>query len=86
MKHFFDKIFDDKWVMIVENGSKEQYEAELADAIGPMVSTIMGITGEQFVETMSYEMNNWVKDTSLLWIKNKGGGVTTTEAEINELR
>jgi hypothetical protein len=35
---------------------------------------------------MSYEMNNWIKDTSLLWIKNKGGGVTTTEAEVETLR
>jgi hypothetical protein len=22
-KHFFDRVFDDKWIMIVENGSKE---------------------------------------------------------------
>lgn len=45
-KHFFDHIFDDKWLMIVENGSKEQYEAELAKTVDPMVQSIMGITGE----------------------------------------
>jgi len=35
---------------------------------------------------MSYEMSNWIKDSSLLWIKNKGGGQTTTELEIDNLR
>jgi len=47
-----------------------------------MTAKIMGITGQQFVESMSYEMGNWIKDTSLLWIKNKGAGQTTTEGEI----
>jgi hypothetical protein len=86
MKHFFDSVFSDKWIMIVENGSKEKYEQELALAIDPLVDKVMGITGEQFVESMSYEMSSWIKDTSLLWIKNKGAGQTTTEAEINNLR
>jgi len=31
-------------------------------------------------------MGQWIKDTTLLWIKNKGAGSTTTEAEINNLR
>jgi hypothetical protein len=31
---------------------------------------------------MSYELGEWIKDTSLLGIKNKGAGHTTTEAEI----
>jgi len=42
----------------------------------------MGISGEQFVASMSFEMGNWVKDTTILWIKNKGAGNTTTEAEV----
>jgi len=46
----------------------------------------MGIPGPVFVETMSYEMGEWIKDTSLLWIKNRGAGQTTTEAEINNIK
>ncbi len=46
----------------------------------------MGISGEQFVSTMSYEMGNWIKDTSILWIKNKGAGNTTTEAEVIKIQ
>jgi len=85
-KHFFDNVFSDKWLNTVENGSKQEYESSLAIAIDPLVDKIMGISGEQFVESMSYEMSTWIKDTSLLWIKNKGAGQTTTEAEINKLR
>jgi hypothetical protein len=76
----------DQWVNIIEDGSKEQYETELAAAIDPLVNKVMGITGEAFVQSMSYEMALWIKDTSLLWIKNKGAGQSTTEAEINSLR
>ena len=45
----------------------------------------MGIEGKDFVQTMSFEMSNWIKDTSLLWIKNKGAGQTTTEQELNSI-
>jgi len=31
-------------------------------------------------------MSTWIKDSSLLWIKNQGAGSTTTEAEILSLR
>ena len=46
----------------------------------------MGISGEQFVASMSYEMGEWIKDTSILWIKNKGAGNMTTEAEVIKLQ
>lgn len=85
-KHMLDSFMSDDWVMIVENASKEQYEQELAFAIDPLAQTIMGISGDAFVETMSYEMSNWIKDTTILWVKNGGAGQTTTEQEIQELR
>ena len=31
-------------------------------------------------------MGNWIKDTTVLWIKYKGSGSTTTEFEIEQLR
>jgi hypothetical protein len=71
---------------IVENGTKDQYEKKLAYAINPLTDKIMGITGVQFVDQMSYEMSNWIKESSILWIKNKGAGVTTTEGEIKRER
>lgn len=51
-----------------------------------MTLKVMGIPGEAFVKSMSYEMGEWIKDTTLLWIKNKGAGHTTTEWEIKQLK
>jgi len=33
---------------------------------------------------MPIEMIEWIKDTTILWIKNKGAGHTTTEAAVIE--
>jgi len=33
---------------------------------------------------MPIEMVDWIKETTLLWVKNKGAGHTTTEAAIVE--
>jgi len=32
--------------------------------------------------TMPIEMLDWIRDTTTLWIKNKGAGHTTTESEV----
>ena len=85
-KDLFDYIFSDEWIDIVETGTKEEFEGELALAIDSLTNKVMGIPGPVFVETMSYEMGEWIKDTSLLWIKNRGAGQTTTEAEINNIK
>ena len=74
MKEFMDYVFSDEWVEIVETGTKDEFKAELAIAIDPLMSRVLGITGEDFTRTMSYELGEWIKDTSLLWIKNKGAG------------
>ena len=34
---------------------------------------------------MSFELGEWIKDSTLLWIKNKGAGQTTTEAELKRI-
>lgn len=62
------------------------YGTELAIAIDPLTNKVMGVSGEDFVKSMSYELGTWIKDTTLLWIKNKGAGMTTAEAEVNNLR
>lgn len=42
----------------------------------------MGISGQDFVASMSQEMAQWIKDTSILWVKNKGAGQKTSEKAI----
>lgn len=32
---------------------------------------------------MPTEMIEWIKDTTILWVKNKGAGNSTTEEEVS---
>lgn len=34
---------------------------------------------------MSFELSEWIKDSTLLWVKNRGAGSTTTEAELRRI-
>jgi len=43
---------------------------------------ILHAPGTEVVKSMPYEMTEWIRDTTSLWIKNKGAGSTTTEEEI----
>ena len=87
VKGLMDYMFSDKWIEIVENGvsSSEDFKVHLAYAIDPLTTKVLGISGDEFTASMSYEMGEWIKDTSILWIKNKGAGNTTTEYEVLEL-
>lgn len=42
----------------------------------------MGAYGPDVVGAMPTEMHQWIKDSVILWVKNKGGGNPTTESEI----
>ena len=52
--------------------------------IDPMTQKLMGAYGQDIAGAMPIEMINWIKDTTILWIKNKGAGNTTTEAAVIE--
>jgi hypothetical protein len=82
LKAMMDYVLSEEWVEIVEGGNKQEFEVEFAASIDPLTTKLMDLSGEQFVASMSFEMGNWVKDTTILWIKNKGAGNTTTEAEV----
>jgi len=43
---------------------------------------MLGAPGAEVVKSMPYEMAEWIRDTTSLWVKNKGAGSTTTEEEI----
>ena len=86
MKEFMEFVQSDEWIKIAEMGSKEQFKQELAKAVDPLTNKVLGISGEDFTRGMSYEMGQWIKDSTVLWIKYKGSGSTTTEFEIEQLR
>ena len=84
VKDFSSWMTSEDWIDIVEFGTEDQFENELAKGIDALTTKVMGMSGMQFANSMSYEMGQWIKDTSLLWIKNKGAGSTTTEAQIRQ--
>ena len=63
---------------------KVEFEDHLSEAIDPFCRKVMRSTGREFVDDMSYEMRKWIKDSSILWIKNQGAGNTTTEYELTQ--
>jgi len=85
VKELLDVVFSEAWLQTVEFGSQEDFKEELAIAIDPLTSKVLEISGADFAATMSFELSEWIKDTTLLWIKNKGAGQTTTEAEIKRI-
>ena len=74
----------DDWIKTVETGTEDQFKKELAKGIDPLTKKVMGVGGDQFVSQMSYEMGQWIKDSSILWIKNKGAGSKTTTDAIQK--
>ena len=86
VKNAFAFMMGDKWVETVEFGTKDDFESELAIGIDSLTQKVMGVSGQNFVDTMSFEMGQWIKDTTLLWVKNKGAGEKTNEDEVNKLK
>ena len=79
-------VLSDEWLEVVDSGSNEDFRTELGAAIDPLTRKVMNLDGERFAQTMSYELAQWIKDTSILWIKNKGAGNTTTENELLKMQ
>lgn len=67
-------INNEKWFDIIENGSDEDFNTYLGEAIDPLTRRVFNLPGYPFVETLSNELRGWIKDTSILWVKNKGVG------------
>jgi len=46
----------------------------------------MNAAGADVVKSMPIEMSEWIRDSTSLWVKNKGAGNPTTEEEITSLK
>jgi hypothetical protein len=80
-----DTVVSEDWINTVEFGSADEFKRAFGIAIDPITTKILNISGRNFAEDMSFELTEWIKDSTLLWIKNKGAGQTTTEAEVKRL-
>jgi len=72
----------DDWIAVVEHGTKQEFIDDFGDAIDPLTEKMMGAYGPDVVQQMPTEMHQWIKDSTILWIKNQGAGNPTTEGEV----
>lgn len=83
-KKLMDFATSSEWISTVENGNRQEIVDALGAGIDPMSQRLLGTLGTDVSVTMPIEMIEWIKDTTILWIKNKGAGHTTTEAAVIE--
>lgn len=60
----------DEWIKVVESGTKQEFIDEFGDAIDPLTEKLLGAYGPDIVMQMPTEMHTWIKDSTILWIKN----------------
>jgi len=81
-KQLFDFLSSDEWINIIEMGTNQQVIDNFGAAIDPLTNKLMGVYGPDLMVSLPVEMIQWIKDTSILFIKNKGGGNATTEESV----
>ena len=65
----------EEWLDIVENKGKQDFINMLGNAIDPLTKKILdGAYGTDIAFSMPTDMHSWIKDSTVLWIKNSGGG------------
>ena len=77
-----DYLTSHEWISTVEHGTKQEFIDNLGDAVDPLTSKVMNAYGPDVIGAMPSEMHQWIKDSTILWIKNKGSGNVVTEDDI----
>lgn len=82
MGNLMSFLGSNEWVDIADHGTKQEFIDGLGDAVDPITEKIMGAYGPDVIGGMPTEMHQWIKDSTILWIKNKGSGNIITEDDI----
>jgi hypothetical protein len=80
----FEFLTSDKWLEVIERGTNQQVIDAFGDGIDPLSNKLLGVYGPDMAINMPIEMIQWIKDTSILFIKYKGAGQATTEDAVRE--
>lgn len=75
-------LSSDEWINTVEHGTKQEFIDNLGDAVDPLTDKVLKTYGPDVIGGMPSEMHQWIKDSTVLWIKNKGSGNVVTENDI----
>lgn len=83
-KEMMDFATSKEWIETVEYGSRQEVIDTLGTGIDSMTQKMLGIIGSDVSITMPVEMIDWIKASTILWIKNKGAGNSMTEGLVIE--
>ena len=79
-----DFVTSPQWVDMVEQGTNQQIVSAFGEGIDGLSSKLLNAYGADVAVSMPIEMVEWIKDSTILWIKNKGAGPSTNEATVLE--
>jgi hypothetical protein len=82
MQDLLEYMSTEKFLDICERGTKQEFIDAFGNKIDPISQKLMNAYGPDFVSVMPAQMIWWIKDGTLLWLKNKGAGNPTTEEEV----
>ena len=57
---------------VIEAGDHEEIKDHIADIIDPLTKKILGANGNEVTATFPHDMIEWIRMTSIVWIKNGG--------------
>ena len=78
------ELTDPDFINTIETGNDILVLATLAKLIDPITTTLFERSGEDIAKALPAEVIFWLKDTILLWIKNKGVGHEFVPRELCE--
>merc|ERR1711939_124093 len=75
-----------EWRKIVNQGDADVFNQNFGNKVEPILKKLYSpeINGPKYMENIPWEMREWIKDSSRLWIENKGAGNTTSEYMIHK--
>jgi len=79
IKAFFESTGTADFIEVMESGTTDEIRAYLAEMLEGLAIKIFGVGGEQVVALLSDDMIEWIKHTSILWLKNMGASDLTYE-------
>jgi len=79
IKAFFESTGTADFIEVMESGTTDEIRAYLAEMLEGLAIKIFGVGGEQVVALLSDDMIEWIKHTSILWLKNMGSSDLTYE-------
>ena len=71
-KVVLEDITSPQYMNVIETGTHDEIKEHLAKVIDPLTDKILNAKGSEITATFPHDMVEWIKMTSIVWIKNGG--------------